>query len=405
MIVLKLAWRNLWRNRNRTMITMASVFFAVLLAILVSSLQKGVYDNIIREAVNFYSGYLQIHKVKYWDERVLENSMILLPQQLDSLQNNSEIQNVSTRLESFVLASNGEKTKGCFLVGIEPSKEAEMILLNEKIVEGNYLTDKDDGIVLAQGLAKKLQLKLNDTIVILGQGYQGATAAGKYPVKGILKFGALDLNDLFLFMPLAEVQYLLSADSVITSYVIIPRNTERLDELKKTLTAQFGGNYEVHTWKELMPYLDQHIRMCTAGGFIFIGILYILVAFGIFGTLMMMMTERAKEFIMLVNIGMHRRQLSFTVLIESIFVTLTGCILGALVSIPIVYYFKIYPITVGGKFQEAYASFGFGSTLPASTDPQVFIDQSIVILLIALVLLLYPFIKILILKPERETRK
>ena len=124
MIVLKLAWRNLWRNRNRTMITMASVFFAVLLAILVSSLQKGVYDNIIREAVNFYSGYLQIHKVKYWDERVLENSMILLPQQLDSLQNNSEIQNVSTRLESFVLASNGEKTKGCFLVGIEPSKEA-----------------------------------------------------------------------------------------------------------------------------------------------------------------------------------------------------------------------------------------------------------------------------------------
>ena len=405
MIVLKLAWRNLWRNRNRTMITMASVFFAVLLAILVSSLQKGVYDNIIREAVNFYSGYLQIHKVKYWDERVLENSMILLPQQLDSLQNNSEIQNVSTRLESFVLASNGEKTKGCFLVGIEPSKEAEMILLNEKIVEGNYLTDKDDGIVLAQGLAKKLQLKLNDTIVILGQGYQGATAAGKYPVKGILKFGALDLNDLFLFMPLAETQYLLSADSVITSYVIIPRNTERLDELKKTLTAQFGGNYEVHTWKELMPYLDQHIRMCTAGGFIFIGILYILVAFGIFGTLMMMMTERAKEFIMLVSIGMHRRQLSFTVLIESIFVTLTGCILGALVSIPIVYYFKIYPITVGGKFQEAYASFGFGSTLPASTDPQVFIDQSIVILLIALVLLLYPFIKILILKPERETRK
>ena len=405
MIVLKLAWRNLWRNRNRTLITMASVFFAVLLAILVSSLQKGVYDNIIREAVNFYSGYLQIHKVKYWDERVLENSMILHPQQLDSLQNNSAIQNVSTRLESFVLVSIGEKTKGCFLVGIEPSKEAEMILLNKKIVEGNYLTDKDDGILLAQGLAEKLQIKLNDTIVILGQGYQGATAAGKYPVRGILKFGALDLNDLFLFMPLSEAQYLLSADSVITSYVIIPRNTEHLEELDKTLTAQFGVNYEVHTWKELMPYLDQHIRMCTAGGFIFIGILYILVAFGIFGTLMMMMAERAKEFIMLVSIGMHRRQLSFTVLIESIFITLTGCIFGALASIPIVYYFKIYPITVGGKFEEAYASFGFGSTLPASTDPQVFIDQSLVILLITLVLLLYPSIKILILKPERESRK
>lgn len=405
MIALKLAWRNLWRNRGRTLITMASVFFAVLLSILVSSLQKGVYENIIKDAVNYYSGYIQVHKLNYWDERILENSMVLQKEQLNSLQNDPKIKSVSVRLESFVLASHGEKTKGAFLVGIEPEKEAEMILLKEKIISGQYLTDSEESVMIGQGLANKLQLKLNDTLVLLGQGYHGALAAGKYPVRGILKFALLDLNESFLFMPLVKTQYLFSADNLITSYVIVPRNSNDLDGMKQKLTAQFGGNYEVHTWKELMPYLDQHIRMCTAGGYIFIAILYILIAFGIFGTLMMMMAERIKEIAMLVSIGMRRRQLGFIILIESIFIVLTGCIFGAITSIPIVYYFKIYPITIGGKLLEAYASFGFGSTLPSSTNPQIFINQTEVVLMIALVLSLYPLVRILTLKPEREMRK
>lgn len=405
MIFIRLAWRNLWRNRNRTLITTASVFFAVLLAILVDSLQTGVYDNLIKDAVNFYSGYIQVHKSKYWDERTLENSMVFHYQQLDSLQNSPGIKNVSTRLESFVLASNNEKTKGCFLSGIEPSKEAEMILLKERLIEGSYLSHTDDGIMIAEGLAKKLHLKLNDTIVLLGQGYHGATAAGKYPIKGILKFSLRELNESFLFMPLAKAQYLLSADSLITSYVIIPHNTDNLDGLKQKLSGQLGNDYEVHTWKELMPYIDQHIRMCTAGGYIFIGILYILVAFGIFGTLMMMLAERNKEFGMLVSIGMHRRQLGLVVLIESIFITLSGCIIGAAASIPIVSYFKFHPISIGGKLREAYASFGFGSTLPTSTKPGIFINQTEVVLMIAVVLSFYPLLTILTLKPQKALRK
>lgn len=404
-MLLKLAWRNLWRNSNRTLITMASVFFAVLLAILIASLQDGVYGNLIKNAVNFYTGYIQIHKKNYWDEKVLDNTIVQSRRITEALTNDPEVNHFSSRLESFVLASYGDKTKGAFLSGVDPEKEAVMISLKDKLIEGTYFSQKENAILIAQGLANKLQVKVQDTIVLISQGYHGETAAGKYPIKGILKFSSFELNNAFLFLPLKPTQELFSADSLITSYVLIPNRTEDLDILKKKFAATLGPDFEVHTWKELLPGLDEHIRMCTADGYIFIAVLYILVSFGIFGTLLMMMAERGKEFGMLVTIGMSRWQLGLVVLIESIFITLMGSISGAAFGIPLTYYFKFHPIQLSGKFGEAYALLGFEPNLASSTNSEIIVTQAAVILAIAMTLSFYPLIKILRLKPEQALKK
>ncbi len=404
-MLLKLAWRNLWRNRSRTLITMASVFFAVLLAILIDSLQQGVYGNLIKNAVNFYTGYIQIHKTGYWDERVLDNTIVDGDETLLTVKNDKQVKYISSRLESFVLASHGEQTKGCFLSGVDPEKEAVMISLKDRLIEGTYFSHNDKAVLIAEGLANKLKVKVLDTLVIIGQGYHGATAAGKYPIKGILKFASLELNDAFLFLPLLKTQELFSATGILTSYVLIPHNTEDLDILKNQLSSTLGKEYEVHTWKELLPGLDEHIRMCTADGYIFIGVLYVLVSFGIFGTLLMMMAERNNEFAMMVTIGMRRRQLGLVVLAESVFITLLGCMLGAVVGIPLTYYFKVNPIPLGGKFGEAYALLGFEPNLVSSTNPEILMAQTTIILVIAIVLSFYPLFKILRLKPEQALKK
>lgn len=404
-MLLKLAWRNLWRNKNRSLITMASVFFAVLLAILIASLQDGVYGNLIKNAVNFYTGYVQIHKKNYWDERILDNTMSENPSMSDQLRKNPNIKSISSRLESFVLASYNDKTRGCFLSGIDPDKEAEMISLKEKLVDGKYLETGDKALLLAEGLAKKFQIKVNDTLVLIGQGYHGATAAGKYPVKGIVKFASFEINDAFLFLPIKETQNLFSAENILTSYVIIPESNVDFELMKSQLAASLGNNYEVQTWKELLPGLDEHIRMCTADGYIFIAVLYVLVSFGIFGTLLMMMAERGKEFGMLVTIGMKRKQLGLVVLCESVLIVSMGSILGALVGVPLTYYFKVNPIQLTGKLGEAYETLGFESSLVSSTNPQIVFNQTLIILLIALILSFYPMIKILGLKPEHALKK
>lgn len=387
------------------MITTASIFFAVLLAILIASLQDGVYGSLVKNAVNFYTGYIQVHKKNYWDERILDNTILMSDTALAVLNRNKQIQYASPRLESFVLASFNEKTTGCFLSGIDTEKESRMISLKDKLISGSYLEKNENALLIAEGLAKKLKVALQDTLVIIGQGYHGATAAGKYPIKGILKFASLDLNNSVLFLPLSPAQELFSAEGIVTSLVLMPQNPQSHEMLKQQLTSSLGAEYEVHTWKDLLPGLDEHIKMCTADGYIFIAVLYILVAFGIFGTLLMMIAERNKEFSMMITIGMRKRQLGIMVLLESIFIAIIGSTVGAVVGIPVTHYFKHNPIQLGGSLGEAYALLGFEPSLVSSTNPDILLNQTIIILCIATFLSFYPLFRIIRMKPEDALKR
>lgn len=394
-MILKLVWRNLWRNRSRTLITTSSVLFAVLLATVLDSWQTGVYDSLEDNMIGYYTGYLQIHGAGYWDERTLENAMTNDSIQLKALAERPDIKDVSGRLESFVLASSGDKSKGCFLSGIDPKNEERMISLNKRVIAGRYLLPDDKGVLLGEGLAKGLHLEVNDTILLMGQGYHGATAAGKYPIRGLLKFGFPDLNELFVFMAMPDARYFLSADSIITSYVIMPRDLDNISEQQTALSAVLGPRFEVLRWQEMLPGLEQHIKMCAGGGYIFIAILYVLVAFGIFGTLLMMMTERRREFSMMIAIGMQKRQLALMVLMESFTLALLGCLLGIVLSIPVTHILHAYPVRITGQLAESFKQYGFDNVMQASMKPGIYVGQGVAVLSIALILSFYPLLHVL----------
>lgn len=399
MWLIKMAWKNTWRNRNRTIITMSSIFFAVILSVLTTSLQQGAFDNLVKNVVSFYTGYIQVHKAGYWDEQILDNSFEANGKVEELILKTPNISGVTPRLESFALASSQEITKGCMVMGIDPSKEDKITLLKKKIVSGHYLDSKDRSVLLAEGLAQQLKLKANDTIVIISQGYHGSTAAGKYPVKGIAKFGSPDLNDRLLIMPLAVAQDLFSAYGMATSYIL---SLNEPDDLRKTVAAAktaLGNNYEVMSWEEIMPDIKQHIATDTNNMKYISGILYMLICFGIFGTLLMMMVERSFEMGMLVAIGMKKSKLLLLFLLESVFTVFIGCILGILASIPIVYYFNRRPLKFGGSAAEAFSRFGFEPIFPTSTDASNFINQGVIVLIIGLVLSLYPAYVVIRLNP------
>jgi putative ABC transport system permease protein len=405
MWLLKLAWKNIWRNKNRTAISISAIFFAVILAVVTSSLQDGVFDNLIKNMVSFYSGYIQIHKNGYWDERILDNSFERSTALEEKILTQQNIVGVAPRLESFALASSEDLTKGCMVVGISPADENVITKLQEKVVEGEYLIDGDMGVLLAQGLAERLKLNLHDTLVLIGQGYHGATAAGKYFIKGLLKFGSPELNDQSLFLSLSAAQELYSAQNMLTSYVLALENPAALDNTAENVRAISGNTYETMTWEEMMPEIIQHIQTDKGSMFIIQGILYMLVAFGIFGTLLMMMVERKYEMGMLVAIGMKKVKLMQLMVMESVLTVLTGSALGIGVSIPIVYYLYVYPIRFKGEFAEVYSQFGFEPIFPSSTDAENFVVQGIIVLSLSLLLSLYPVIKIARLRPVAAMKK
>ena len=390
---LKLAWRNLWRNKRRTLITTASIFFGVILSTIMSSMQEGSYAQYIKTIVNSYSGYIQVHSNGYWNDKVINNSLeySLVKQKLSDVKG---ITATAPRLENYALASSEEITKGVMVIGIAPIEEDAITNLSKKIIKGNYLKRDDNGVVLGSTLARYLKLEAGDTVVLLSQGYHGVGAAGKYPVRGIIKQPSPELDRTVVYMNISDCQDLFSAPDRLTSVVIMVKNNDAMPAVKNDLISSLGTDYEVMDWKEINSILLKQIDSDRASGMIIKGVLYMIIAFGIFGTVMMMMAERRKEFGVIVAIGMQKYKLSYVLVLETILLGFTGVIAGIVASIPITWYFTLHPIPITGQAADTMLQMGFDPVMSFSMIPSIYYHQAITILIFTLIIGLYPVFNI-----------
>lgn len=403
-MLLKLAWRNIWRNKRRTLITMGSIVFAVLLAILLNSVKEGVLLKMQENLVSFYTGAMQVHQKGYQDERSLDNSFRYNDSLSHQLVSHRDIQGVIGRLETFALAASDRYTKGCMVVGIETEKEPSVTALDDKVISGSYLTPKDESVLLAEELASYLKLEVGDTLVIIGQGYHGVNAAGKFHIKGIIRFANPELNRSMTYMPIQIAQHLFDAPDRLTALVLNVQNIDDVDQLEKELAASIDPAYEVMGWKTLMPELNQVLEGERAENVIFLVVLYMLITFGIFGTVLMMTMERRYEFGVLIAIGMRKIKLSTVVILENTMIAILSAAMGTVLSVPAVWYFHTFPIRISGELEEAYKNFGFEPVFYFSIEPRIFYSQTIVVLCLALIVSLFPLFKITSLEPVSAMR-
>jgi ABC-type lipoprotein release transport system permease subunit len=355
----------------------------------------GVFDKMIQDTVSMWCGYAQIHHSGYWDNKSVDSSFAEDPKLIAMLNNNKDITAWTPHLETFELASSGERTKGALVIGIEPGKENRVSNLSKKIIAGKYLNDSDKGIIMGEGLAEYLKLKVNDTVILLGQGYEGNMAAGKYPIIGIAKLGIPDMDKTMAWLPMAKMRDFLSTGARYTSISMMVDNRNKVDKLKQNLKDQTkDSDYEVMTWKEMNPGLDQIFQLKMGQNEIMSGILYLVIAFGIFGTILMMMNERMHEFGILIAIGMGKGVLSGIVVMELVLMSIVGTILGIAGAFPIVLYYRVHPIVMGGDYGKIAGRFGFEPIIQPNIDISNFIGQGYIVLSIAIVLSFYAIYKI-----------
>jgi ABC-type lipoprotein release transport system permease subunit len=387
------------------LIASASVFFAVFFALAMRSMQEGSYDYMVDASVSMYTGYIQVHAKDYWDKRSIDKSMELSSVKIAQIDSIEHITLVTPRLESFSLVSYENVTKVASVVGIDPEEENLMTDLKSKLISGVYLADDSKGVMIAEGLAKSLKVEIGDSIVIYGQGYHGVTAAAQVQVDGIVKFTLPALNKSMVYLSLVYSQWLYSAANRITSLSLMIDEASELNEVHSQVNNLFDEKYEVMTWPKLMPELVQGIEVDNAGGIIMLGILYVIIGFGIFGTVMMMTAERTKEFGILISVGMKKWRLSLVSLLESLFLSLIGVLAGIIVSIPILYYFYENPIPLTGEMAELMLKFGLDPIVPFRFAPNIFIDQFLTVIVIAMISALYPLSFIRKLNPVKAIRK
>jgi ABC-type lipoprotein release transport system permease subunit len=402
--IIIIAWRNLWRNKRRTLITAASVFFGVIFSTVMSSMQEGSYDSNVKNSVRFYTGYLQIQHQDYWEEKTLENHITYDEALFQRIQQNAMVKNITPRLEYFALASRGSATKVAQVTGINPDMEKEVTNITSNIDQGRYLEKGDAGVVIGSLLAENLELGVGDTITLTGQGYRYATAAGLFPVKGIVDFPSQELNKTMVYMALETCQQFYNAPDMLTSVSVMITDNDKLAEVQNQIGSLLPEDYTTMNWKEMMPALVQQIESDRAGGYIFMAILYMIILFGILGTSMMMIAERRRELGVMMAVGMKRLKLATVIVIETFFIGVLGAVTGILGSIPIVGYYVNNPIPLEGQTAEVMESYGWEPFMFFSSEPRIFYLQAIIVFILTVVVAIYPVTKIFTMKEINALR-
>lgn len=395
-MLLTLAWRNLWRNKKRSMITISSVLFAVLMAIVFESLERGSYQRMIDNMVKYSTGYMQIQDVLYNEEPSIDNTLLLDQELLNTLEKfDNKIDFSVPRIQNFALAATAKVTRGTFVMGIDPEIEGRLNRFSDDMIEGEFLTQNDADIVLGNGLAQILNLNVGDSLVLLGQGFQGSTAAGIFHVKGIVNIKLLEMSNNTIYMSIPTAQAFFNAAERLTALIVMPKNPRHTASLAKELNASVDSDWlAVLTWEELLKDLLALMQFDQAGSMLMMGILYLVITFGIMGTILTMMIERQREFGMLISLGMKRSRLAFVVFFEAFFISMVGVVVGILVAIPIVFYFYHNPIMLTGEMAGTMLEYGFEPIMPFAADLDIFLGQALIVLVIAILVGLYPIKKV-----------
>lgn len=458
MNLLKIAFRNCWRNKRRTFITAASITVALLCALLLRSLQLGTYEKMIDESVGKMSGYLQIEHPDYFYDPSIDHVMPYSSDLLKNILKVEGIKEVVPRIQTGALVSTGKKSKPALIYAIDVEKEATMsnpkhflirYMLNEQVIEklkneenlspdflkrlthfknttyhqfnhlssdlkltsredsvlsskieslcrqeGRYLIPNDKGVLIANKLADYLHVSIGDTIILMGQGYHGATAAGLFPIRGLIHSPSLSLNNRLLYMTIPAAQEWLNLNNSVNYLAVNLHDKEDLTMVEQALKAQLPKGLTVKNWKEYNKNLHNAIREDDKSGQAMIYILYVIVLFGIYGTMLMMVNERKREFSILNAIGMKHQQLQRSLLYEMILIATMGILVALIIGLPLIEYYHLYPIKLTGDYAKLYQEFGLEPNLYSAGSGSYIFRQIIIILLLIVLACYFPLHKI-----------
>ncbi len=406
-MILKIAWRNIYRNKKRSLITITSIFAALFLILLMRALQIGFYDKLIETVVESYAGYVEVHADGFWDNQNLDNSMEVDQSLINDIKSVEGVDNIVQRLQTFSLISMGNKTKGGVINGINISDEQKITDWNKKMISGTFKIGKNE-IIIGKGIAEYFDIRENDTLILYGQGYRGMMAAGKYPVKGVIDLKNPNLNKLGVFMTIESARNYVSSNEISTHIIVDKKQYYDEEKIANDLNQVLSKDYEIMTWKETLPEIEQTITADNAGGVIMAFILYIIVVFGMFGTVLMMTEERKYEFGVLISLGMSRARLFGIIFIETIILSMIGVFIAIIITYPITYYYNLNPIDMatlmGEGANDMIEEMGFSPLMPMSIRWDIPLSHALVIFIFSLIISIYPAIKISKLNPVKSMK-
>ena len=408
-IDVKMAWRNIWRNTRRTILTICAIAFASLLLVFMLSFQFGSYETMINTSVKIQTGHLQILAQNYHEKK---NIRLVVPNPQDIAGILGVIPNIQAytfRGQAFSLVSSNERTYGVAVTGIDPQREGAVSRLKSLIRQGKFLSSEDtEQALLGRLLARNLQVTIGDELTLLGQGRDGSIAAAIVKVKGIFSSGIDEFDRASMHIPLRTFQEVYAMQGAVHEVVVIANSLRDVDEIKRVIEKNLQSlktNETLTTmdWNELMPGLRQSIEMDLVSGLIFYLLLVLVVAFSILNTFLMAIFERTREFGVLMAIGTTPGRLTKILLIESMTMTLIGILAGIAAGSLITLYFQSHGIDFSGA-SELLSQFGITGRMYPKLSLLSAVSGPLAVMIITFLAALYPALKVRKMQPVEAMR-
>ncbi|BBP44701.1 transporter [Thiosulfatimonas sediminis] len=365
------AWRNLWRHKTRSWLTLSAIAVTTMSLVFMLSFQFGTYASMKEQNLSLISGFAQVQNPQFSERPNLHNGFQIGKNWPTILQQQSALSGYGFRAQNFAILSNLKDTQNhaVQIMGIQPESEKTLSSLSQNISQGSYFADPNQAmpIVLGKQLAAKLELTIGDQLQLLGEDANGSLAVELFTLVGTFDLPINAFNNQLAQIRLSDFQALFAYPNQVQQLVLKTPKLAQMDKLADALFSQleqdaYPQNLRWRDWKDLQPGLYQSIQMDIASAFLWYSALLLIVVLIVLNTLYMSVLERHNEFALLHALGMQPRQISAMLSLEILLLITLGLALGWIAGVAISLYFMHAGITFSGM-EELFAQFGLSGTL------------------------------------------
>ena len=527
-IFLNIAWKNIWRNKRRTLLTVIAIAFSVAITVFTIAMSDGSHDAMLRQAIELFTGYAQVHRMGFYNEPGIDKCFKRTPEIDNVLKNEKLISGYSPRLQFGALVASKKNSIGAMVIGVEPGREATVTVIKaKKMIKGKYLSpDEKNTVIIGEKLANNLNVDLDDDIVILSQGIDGSTGALRYKIKGVFRSGTDSMDRSTAFINLKDAQDLLLANGMVNSIAINTQYPKQVSDIVKNLKSEFGPpvftrddftdwdslmeslqehdeptvelvwnsldpdikkivenyksgekpgedaqkkfvaafnrilndknlynekvfkgyplteegeklkskgianlaadelvrfnrillqiifpgeiakkyQFEIMGWKQLMPELVSFVKLDEYSGYLFLSVLIIVVIFGVLSAVFTSVLERTTEFGILLALGTKPRQIILMVMLEALFLTSVGVLIGLGIGLSFAVYYVHHPIPLPESTSAMTSMFGSENVINFAIYPNKMAVAVLLVIFLSLLFSYYPAHKASKLKPDQAIR-
>lgn len=403
-MIWSVSWRNVWRSKTRSLVIIAAITLGVFAGVYTVAFMFGWVNQRVASVINTEMSHIQIHHPEYLETYEIHDYLPNTGDMIRKISSLKSVKAVTDRVIASCMIASAETGAGVQLIGVDPQREMKVTNIHQKVIDGEYFDGvKTNPIVIGEKLAEKLKVKVRSKVVVTITEMNGTLTGGAFRVAGIYRTSNTSYDEMKAFVRAEDIRRLVKLDSHAGHEIAILLNENGAEKQIADQVRAMYPDTQVLTWTQLLPEMEMLNENMNFMLYIFVGIILLALGFGIVNTMLMVILERVKELGMLMAVGMNRFRVFSMIVLETVFLSLTGGSVGIVLAVVLT--------AITGKtgidlslWAQGLNSFGYDSVIYPEIGFDSIVAVTLLVIITGVLSALYPARKAIRLKPAEAIR-